>query len=162
MKLSKILSRVSGLLTAVLSSAAMAQTNPSLPAQPTISDRSVVVPPTPSPDRPSIPSRPERPVAPGKPAPSKDVKDLVKDFQTARESFRKQQIELNRQLKTASDEQRALIRQQIQENLDQWREEQRARVEDLRQQAQQMKDEVRGLKDVIDSGANPGDGRPRR
>jgi gas vesicle protein len=104
----------------------------------------------------------DRPVAPGKPTPSKDMKDLVREFQSARDAFRKQQLELNRQLKTASEEQRAIIRQQIQENLDQWREEQKARVEDLRQQAQQMKDDLKGLRDVIDSGTHPGDGRPRR
>src|SRR5689334_10143037 len=107
MKRSKILSLVSGSLTALLSATADAQTNTPPPAQPAISDRPVVVPPTPPPDRSNVPSRPERPAVPGKPTPSKDMKDLVRDFQTARDSFRKQQLELNRQLKTATDEQRA-------------------------------------------------------
>ena len=161
MKRSKILSRVSGLLTALLSSAAMAQTNSPPPAQPAISDRSVVVPQAPPPDRPNIPSRPERPSVPGKPTPSQDVKDLVRDFQSARESFRKQQLELNRQLKTANEEQRAIIRQQLQENLKEWLEEQKARVEDLREQARDMPNQVKGLREVIESGAGPKGDRPK-
>lgn len=163
MKRSKILGLVSGSLTALLSAAtAGAQTNTPPPAQPAISDRPVVVPPPP--DRPNLPSRPERPGVPGKPTPSKDIKDLVRDFQTARESFRKQQLELTRQLKTANEEQRAIIRQQIQENLNQWLEDQKARVEDLRVQAQSMPEQVKGLKEVIESGAGPnnqGRGRGR-
>jgi len=158
MKRSKILSRVSGLLTALLSTAAMAQTNTPPPAQPAISDRPVVVPPTPDPDRPNLPGRPERPAVPGKPTPSKDMKDLVRDFQSARESFRKQQLELNRQLKTANEEQRAIIRQQIQENLKEWLEEQKARVEDLREQARAM---PKSLREVIESGAGPKGDRPK-
>jgi len=161
MKRRKILNLVSGSLTALLSATAGAQTNTPPPAQPAISDRPVVIPPTAPLDRPNLPGRPERPPVPGKPTPSKDMKDLVRDFQTARDAFRKQQLELNRQLKTANEEQRAIIRQQIQENLEQWREEQRARTEDLREQAQRMKDDIRGLRDVIDSGAGPKDQGPR-
>lgn len=162
-KRNKILGMMSGSLAVMLTGSAVGQTT-NTPQQPGLQQRPVVVPPSTPPERPTVPTRPERPAVPGKPAPTKDVKELVKDFQTARESFRKQQLELNRQLKTATDEQRALIRQQIQENLDQWREEQRSRVEDLREQARGMKDEMRGLKDVIDSGANPnsGGGRPRQ
>jgi hypothetical protein len=159
MKRSRILSLTGISITALLSTTAEAQTNTPAPAPPAISDRPVVVPPVPSPDRSGIPSRPERPAVPGRPAPSKDMKDLVRDFQTARESFRKQQLELNPQLKTANEEQRAIIREQIQENLKQWLEEQKARTEDFRQQAQEMKDELRNLREVIDS--NPPD-RPRR
>ena len=155
-----VLNGLSGLLAVFISNAAVGQT--SSPRQPPLVDRSIVVPPTTPPDRPNLPGPPERPAAPGKPTPSKEMKDLVREFQSARDTFRKQQLELNRQLKTASEEQRAIIRQQIQENLEQWREEQKARVEDLRQQAQQMKDDLKGLRDVIDSGTHPGDGRPRR
>lgn len=161
MKRSKILSLATGSLAALLSTTVGAQSNTPPPAQPAISDRPVVVPPTPPADRPNLPGRPERPAVPGKPTPSKDMKDLVRDFQTARESFRKQQLDLNRQLKTANDEQRAIIREQIQENLKQWLEEQKARTEDLREQAQRMKDDVKGLRDVIDSGAGSKGQGPR-
>src|SRR5881394_314710 len=136
-----VVNGLSGLLAVFIANAAVGQA--SSPQQPPLVDRSIVVPPTTPPDRPNLPGPPDRPVAPGKPTPSKDMKDLVREFQTARDAFRKQQLELNRQLKTASEEQRAIIRQQIQENLEQWREEQKARVEDLRQQAQQMKDDVK-------------------
>jgi hypothetical protein len=161
MKRSKILGLVGSSLTVLLSVTAGAQTNTPPPAQPAISDRSVVVPPTQAPDRPNVPNRPERPVVPGKPTPSKDMKDLVRDFQSVRENFRKQQLELNRQLKTANEEQRAIIRQQLQENLKEWLEEQKARVEDLREQAKEMKNQVKGLGDVIDSGADPKGDRPK-
>lgn len=155
-KHNQILRAIGSSLAVMFSGSALAQT--STPQLPPIEQRPVLVPSTMPQDRP------ERPAVPGKPALSKDVKDLVKDFQTAREAFRKQQLELNQQLKIASDEQRAHIRQQLQESLDRWREEQRARVEDLREQARNMKDEMRGLKDVIDAGANPkaGGSRPRQ
>jgi hypothetical protein len=162
MNRSKIFSLMSGCLTALLSGDAVAQTNPPPPAPPAISDRPVVLPPTPPPDRPTLPIRPERPAVPGKPTPSKDMRDLVRDFQTARETFRRQQLDLNRQLKTANDQQRALIREQLQENLQEWLEEQRARVQDLREQARDMEDQVKGLGEVIKSGAEPKDRGPRR
>jgi gas vesicle protein len=160
MKRSKVLSLISGSLTA-LAVTTVAQTNPPPPAPPAISDRPVVLPPIPAPDRLSLPTRPERPAVPGKPTPSKDMRDLVRDFQTARESFRKQQLELNRQLKTANDQERALIREQIRENLKQWLEEQKARVQDLREQATDMAEQVKGLGEVIKSGAEPKDRGPR-
>ena len=89
------------------------------------------------------------------------MKDLVQDFQNARESFRKQQLELNRQLKSASEEQRAAIRQQIQENLQQWLEQQKALTAELREQAKEMADEHKNYAPVIDS-TKSGGGRPRR
>lgn len=159
MKRSKIFGLVGGSITALLSVTGGAQTNTPPPAQPPISDRPVVVPPTPAPDRPNLPGRPERPAVPGKPTPSKDMKDLVRDFQSARESFRKQQLELNRQLKTANEEQRAIIREQLQENLNEWLEEQKARVEDLREQIPIIKDQLKNYGPVIDS-AKPNT-RPR-
>ena len=138
---------------------ASAQTNPVSP--PPIESRPVVVPPSAPPERGTLPARPERPAVPGKPVPSKDMKDLVQDFQNARESFRKQQLELNRQLKSASEEQRAVIRQQIQENIQQWLEQQKALTAELREQAKEMADEHKNLDEVIKSGTSGG-GRPRR
>src|SRR5688572_22865762 len=44
-------------------------------------------------------------------APGQNVKDLVKDFRTARQEFLESQQELLRQLKIATDEQRAVIRE---------------------------------------------------
>jgi hypothetical protein len=162
MKRSTVILLASGSLMAWLSATATAQTNTPPPAQPAISERPVLVPPTSPPDRPNLPGRPERPTVPGKPTLSKDMKDLVRDFQTARESFRRQQLELNRQLKAANDEERAIIREQIQENLKQWLEEQKSRTADLREQAREMAEQLKGLGPVLREGGNPVDDRPRR
>src|SRR5580765_4886230 len=94
-----VLNGMGGLLAALVSSAAVAQTG--APQQPPLAERTIVVPPAALPDRPNLPGPPDRPAAPGKPTPSKDMKDLVREFQSARDTFRKQQLEFNRQLKTA-------------------------------------------------------------
>src|SRR5262245_43743284 len=114
-------------------------TVPSQPLPRPVTERPAVVLPPTVPERPNLPGRPENRVVPGRPTPSKDMKELVRDFQTARESFRKQQQELNRQLRKANEEQRAAIRTQLQENLKHWLEEQKARTEDLRAQGLMMK-----------------------
>ena len=128
---------------------------PPAPAQPPIVERPTVVAPTASPDRPNLPPRPERPTVPGKPPPSQEIKDLTRNFQAARQTFVKQQQELQRQLKTGTDEQRKIIRQQLKENLEQWMEQQRIQLKDL---PNQIKDIAPGLRDV---GNNPHDGRGR-
>lgn len=128
------------------------------PAQPPITDRPTVVAPTPPPDRANNPPRPERPVVPGQPNPSQEIKDLTRNFQAVRQAFVKQQQDLQRQLKTATDEQRKLIRQQLKENLDQWMEQQRQQMKDAVIQAKELRDVAPGLRDV---GNNPHDGRGR-
>jgi gas vesicle protein len=149
---------ISGLsITLLAAAAACAQTNT---ARPAIANRPVVVAPTIPPGRANLPPRPERPPVPGRPAPAQDVKDLVRDFQSARQAFLKQQQELQRQLKTATDEQRALIREQLKENLQQWLEQQKAQIQELREQAKEIKNNVPALRDVIDSGRGEG-GRGR-
>lgn len=84
---------------------------------------------------------------------------MVKDFQTARQAFQKQQQELLRQLKTASEEQRAAIREQIKEHLQSWIEEQKAHLQEIRDQAKDIKNNVPAISDVIDSGRGEGRGR---
>jgi hypothetical protein len=146
------------LSAALLAVPAAGQTNAD-PAQPSIQNRPVVVPPVAPPERPSLPPRPERPGVPGQPVPAQEVKDLVRDFQSAREAFLKQQRDLQRQLKTATEEQRALIREQLKENLQQWLEQQKAQIQDLREQARDIKNNVPALRDVIESGKGEGRGR---
>src|SRR5437867_2486871 len=107
---------------------ASGQTAAPPPADPPIDNRPVVVPPTSGSDRPDLPKHPERPTVPGQPVQTQQMKDLVRDFQTARREFQKQQQQLNLQLKTANDAQRALIRAQLKENLQQWVEQQRAQI----------------------------------
>ena len=165
MKRDYILRFMSGSCALMLGGAVLGQnTNPSDPrqsAEPSLTQRPLVVPPTTAPETPNLPGRPEHLPVPGRPTPSKDMKELVRDFQTARETFRKQQMELNRQLKKATEDQRAAIRAQLQENLKQWLEEQKARTEDLRAQGRMMKDDIKGLRDVIDSGGGPKGQGPR-
>jgi F0F1-type ATP synthase membrane subunit b/b' len=84
---------------------------------------------------------------------------LVKDFQTAREAFLKQQQDLMAQLKTASKAEREALRQQVRENLDAWLEQQKAQIQDIREQAREIKNNVPSISDVVDSGK--GEGRSR-
>lgn len=157
-------SKAGSLLVAlVLTPAAglVGQTSNTTPAQPAIPSRPTVVAPAPAatPQQP-LPARPERPPIPNLPPPAQEsVKDLVRDFQSARQAFLNQQKELQRQLKTATEEQRALIREQLKENLQQWLEQQKAQIQDLREQARDIKNNVPALRDVIDSGGGEGRGR---
>lgn len=123
--------------------------------QPAIVARPTVIPPVSA----TTPGTPARPELPGQPAPSADLRDLVKDFQTARESFLKQQQDLLAQLKAASKEEREALRQQLRENLDAWLEQQKAQVQDIREQAREIKNNVPSISDVVDSGK--GEGRSR-
>jgi len=135
--------------------AAAQNSPPPAQAQPPIVERPTVVAPTAPPDRPNLPARPERPAVPGQPPPSQEIKDLTRNFQAARQTFVKQQQELQQQLKTSTDEQRKLIRQQLKDNLEQWMEQQRQQMKDT---ANQIKEIAPGLRDV---GNNPHDGRGR-
>jgi len=154
-----IQSILSGVSTTLFACGASAQTNNAPPAQPPIANRPVVIAPTAPPERANLPPRPERPTAPGQPPPAQEVKDLVRDFQSARQAFLKQQQDLQRQLKTATDEQRSLIREQLKENLQQWLEQQKAQIQELREQAKDIKNNVPALRDVIDAGGGEGRGR---
>ena len=143
----------------VLGTSGLSAQTSGAPAQPSIGNRPVVVAPTPPPERATLPPRPERPTNPGQPAPAQEVKDLVRDFQAARRAFQKQQQELQRQLKTATEEQRAIIREQLKENLQQWLEQQKAQIQELREQAKDIKNNVPALRDVVDHGSGEGRGR---
>jgi hypothetical protein len=123
--------------------------------QPAIADRPTVIPPVTAP----TPDTPARPSLPGQTTPASGVSDLVKDFQTARETFLKQQQDLLAQLKTASKEEREALRQQLRENMDAWLEQQKAQMQDIRDQAREIKNNVPSISDVVNSGA--GEGRDR-
>ncbi len=152
--------RLGCLVLLALPSALTAQTNP---AAPQIPQRPLVVAPNgpqnTSPDQVNIPPRPERPPTPGKPAATTEMQKLVRDFQAARETYIRQQQELNRKLSTATDEQRALIREQIKESLREWRELQKQQAKDLREQAESIKNNTPNYRDVINHGGGDGRGR---
>src|SRR6266498_3066777 len=156
MKSRLIIGMLSGMLLALSGRCVFSQTPSGPPANPPINNRPVLVQPTPATDRPDLPKRPERPQVAGQPVQTQQMKDLVRDFQSARQAFLKQQQELNRQLKTANTAQRALIRAQLKENLQQWTEQQRAQIQDVIAQAREMRSNFR---EVIESGK--GDGRSK-
>ncbi len=64
-----------------------------------------------------------------------------------------------RQLKSSTDEQRTALRAQLKENLSAWMEEQKAHLQDIREQAKEIKNNVPAIKDVIDAGGGEGRGR---
>jgi gas vesicle protein len=132
--------------------------DPPLQPPPLIPDRPVVLPP-PIAGQANLPLAPERPPSPDRPSPPQSVKDLVKDFQTARQNFLHSQQELLRQLKGATQEQRAAIREQLKDNLNEWREAQKSHLQELRDQARDLINTVPAIRDVINSGRDEGRGR---
>ena len=149
---------LSGALLAMLATPSSSQTPVPTPAEPPITSRPVIVPPALG--RPDLPKRPDRPVVPGQPVQSQQIKDLVREFQAARQAFLQQQQELNRQLKASSDVQRAIIREQLKENLRRWMEQQKAQIQELKEQAKEM-NRVSKLIEVIGAGTPEG-GRPTK
>jgi len=146
------LSFLLGVALVIWAGVASGQTNP---ATPPIAKRPAVVAPVnnaPA-DRANVPPRPNRP-----PAAPAGMQDLVRDFQAARQAYIKQQHELNLQLAKATEEQRAAIRAQLKETLQQWRELQKQQVRESREQAKDIKNTL-NLRDVIDSGSGDGRGR---
>jgi ElaB/YqjD/DUF883 family membrane-anchored ribosome-binding protein len=148
-----------------ITSTALAQGNPGTnppvtidrPAsgQPALTQRPTVIPPSTA----ATENGPARPALPDQPTPSAELTDLVKEFQTARETFLKQQQELMAQMKTASKEEREALRQQLREQLEAWREQQKAQIEDIREQAREIKNNVPAIRDVVESGSQEGRNR---
>jgi predicted ribosome quality control (RQC) complex YloA/Tae2 family protein len=146
---------LSGLLSALPLGVVLGQNAPPSQADPPINNRPLLVAPAQPSDRAGGPKRPARPVVPGQPVQTQQMKDLVREFQAARQDFINQQQELRRQLKTANDAQRAIIREQLKEKREQWMEQQKAQIQELKEQAREM-NRVGNLRDVIDSGSGEG------
>lgn len=144
---------------ATLGASAVAQTNPTPSSTPAIINRPTITAPAPSTEPLSAPPRPERPGVPGRPLPASGMQELVRDFQAARQSYIQQQQELNRKLASATEEQRAILREQIKDSLKEWRELQKQQAKELREQAKDIKNNTPNLRDVIDSGGGDGRGR---
>lgn len=104
-----------------------------------------------------------KPATPGRPdkiAPSPAVKELVDKFQDARETYLDQQRQLRIQLKSATEQEREVIRQQMREGLDRWKEQTRQFAEEARESAHKMKDKLGPELDrVIDRGKDEGRNR---
>jgi hypothetical protein len=129
--------------------------NPPPNAQPSLENRPQIVAPQEKQTKDQL-EHAERPNPPNRPATPGTVKDLVKDFQAAREAYLAQQKELRRQLNEATAEQREAIREKLKENLAAWLEVQRARVQELREQIRETKQAIQGYDKVIDAAQEKG------
>jgi hypothetical protein len=151
-----------GLLLAVLIVNAPAQTGPVSPTEVkrTSEGRILqpeIVAPAASDNLTPRPDRVERTLPP-------EIKDRVRQFETAREVFIGRQEQLRRQLEGAvSDKERDGIRQRMKENLDQWRDQARQFRDEARERARELQRELPGLKEALNegTGGKPG-GRPTR
>lgn len=110
-----------------------------------IEDRPVVVGED-RPQRPGIdrPNRPERPLPPG-------MREQLERLQNARERHLRRQADLRRELRDATDEERAALRDQLQENRERWLAFQRDLRDRLRDRVKTMRDQLQDdLQDVVD------------
>jgi hypothetical protein len=67
-------------------------------------------------EKPARPEKPDRPERPKKEIAGQDVKELVTEFRTRMAEFHSEQKELVKKFKTASEEERAGIREQLKLN----------------------------------------------
>lgn len=70
------------------------------------------------------------------------VKNLVKEFETARNEFLKQQEELRKQLRSTKGDERIAIREQLQKNREDW-------LETIKNLREQIRDQLRDLRDKL-------------
>lgn len=104
--------------------------------------------------KPDHPPRSDKNTLPG------SVQNLIVNFQTAREAYLTRQKELRLQLKTATDEQREAIRQQIADLLEEWKEQHREFIQETKDRAKEMKNELNpDLGRVVDGAKGEGRGR---
>jgi hypothetical protein len=80
-----------------------------------------------------------------------DLKGLIQKFQTDREGFLKAQEDLRKQLKGATADQRAALREQAQSNREKWLDEQSKLREDIRSRLKDLKSQLASHSDAIDS-----------
>ena len=103
------------------------------------------------------PSSRSRPPSVGKPTvPAGDLQDLVKRFQLQRRAFLEEQQELRKQLKQGTAAERAAIREQIRERFAEWRDSQRQHVQEVREAAKDIKNNVPSVSDIVDSAKQEG------
>ncbi len=120
----------------MLGSSLMAQDAPQRPDRPTLRHRPMIFH-----RHADRPNRPERP--PGEhPQMPPEVRELIKEFQAARETYLEQQRELAKQLKDATDEQRAEVREQLKENMEAWRQQQKDFRDKLRERIKDIRGEL--------------------
>jgi gas vesicle protein len=92
-----------------------------------------------------------------------EIKDKVKQFETAREAFIRKQEELRRQLDGArTDKERESVRAHIKDNLDQWRDQARQFRDEARERAKELQRELPNLREALDDAPKGTPGRPGR
>ncbi len=131
---------------------------------PTIDNRPVIEPrqPTGTDSNGKGKGKPEKPDRANDKEPTPGVKDLVNQFQTARETYLAEQRQLKLQLKAATEEERDAIRQKIRDSLDRWKSQHQQFVEEVKDRAKEMKSNLsQDFGRVIDQGKDEGRGRER-
>lgn len=125
-------------------------------SKPSISNRPVVTPREDDPERKEK-GKPESPGRPGRIEPPVEVSALVDRFQSARETYLREQRELRIRLKSASEEEREAIRAEIRESLERWKEQHRQFALETKVQAQHLKETLHpDFGRVIDRGKDEG------
>lgn len=123
-----------------------------------IQDRATVIPRSSAGDAADEQARKGRP---DKTQPSGEVKDLIKQFQTARENYLKEQQALLKKLGDTTQDQRQAIRDQMRESLERWKEQQREFLQEQKDRAKDLKKELQqDLGRVVDEAKTEG-GRGR-
>ena len=104
------------------------------------------------------PERPERPERPDRPQLPPEIRRLLAVFEKARDTYLEKQKELLKQLKDATEEQKAALREQLKENQDKFA---KIRAE-LRERLKELRDQLPKHRDAIDAAKEKIDGRPRK
>lgn len=104
----------------------------------------------------------------GPPTPA-DVQALVQQFQQDRDAFMTQRRTLEQQMASASEQERQRIRDQLRDQLDQWKRQQARTRDQLQDQADRLREQLRDHTRLMDQISSPGtsgsgagqSGRPR-
>ncbi|MGC8743134.1 MAG: hypothetical protein ACP5T0_04575 [Verrucomicrobiia bacterium] len=114
------------------------------------------------PPRPEPPGRPgiEPPVRPELP---QEIKDLIAQFEQAKQDFLTAQKDLLEQLKNATtDEERAQIREQLKAQRDAWLEQTKELRQQIREALKELRDKIPTRQEVLDRVREQQNSRPRR
>jgi hypothetical protein len=149
---------VLGVAFAVASAVADDRTAPPTGDRPTDRDGKVIRPdpkPDTRPDRLTILPPDRVPLPP-------ELRDLMKEFEKAREAILEQEKELLRQLKGATEEDREKIREQLKAKRDEWMERTRELREQIKDRLAELKDKLPKRDELIDAAKEKRDTERKR
>jgi hypothetical protein len=130
--------------------------DPNTPPTPVVDPPKQDPPQTPpddvKPPRPTSPTivRPDRPTRPDKPELPAEIKQLIDEFQKARESFLADQRDLAKQIRGATADERETLREQLKANREEWLDKQKELREEIKAAIQRLKETLPSHKDLID------------